>query len=287
MACQKLYPIGGTPPPENCCPSASKDVVCPTLTVYNKSSESISLKPSASASAPPNGTFAAGSETTIILTPAVKGYGFYGDSSGKLYSLIPTASIVTLGVTEDRTPLTKSKRFIFWLVMPLLLIAIIIATVMIHKNTQIAISEYCEKADLDPEECAQTIALGNAEYSVKGKGAFIFIIVICSLLFAFFFVCWFFAFGPLKWASYGDCSSRVGFNKNWFWVQPRKGWRNFLCRFFGACECAADSLATNCNVMGETNQRGWQWDEEAAAKSTSKTAANFCCFEGVCKDPIA
>jgi len=142
---------------------------------------------------------------------------------------------------------------------------------------------YCTQENESAGTCQEMAELGQVSTST---GAYIAGAVIAFILSIVLIVMWLFAYGPMKWASYDACKAKKNFGSQWFWVMPRSGFRKFLCTMFGACECAADGLALDCNMTGVVSEQDFQWREEDAAKSTSPTDQKFCCDKaGLCENP--
>lgn len=194
--------------------------------------------------------------------------------------------VVTVGGAQGIRPsLTKYFNFYFWPVIGLLLLAAILCFVFMSKVKQQTYARFCEKQQLEGEECAEMLATDSPSVPNKSfvAGAAISLVLMVAMV-----VFWLFARGPLAYASYSACAKKQNYGTVWRWVQPRSGWRKFLCTVFGACECAADSLQEACKNYSVMQNSGFSWQEEDAAKSTSATSECFCCDSdtGVCRDIV-
>jgi len=278
MACQAQVFDGCN---QSCC---STDT-CKCLTVFNYAGEDVQLADKPNTGVVKTFSSANGSSggITISIPPDLLSKGFWGKKSLKYYGPIPQTSKVYLNHTAFRKPLTTTKRFVFAIVAVFSIVCIAVCAVALNKAKEVAVENLCNSLHLSPEECASELALGMHKIKVSGKSSLIAFIVFSTLIFVACVVLWLWAFGPFSYASYSSCKKRKGFGNTWFYVEPRSSFRKFLCKAFGACECAADGLQQQCDSIGQYDgERDYKWDEDAAAKSKSSSNQNFCCFEGDC-----
>jgi len=195
------------------------------------------------------------------------------------------SSVIVYPKQSERAPLTKSKETVLIASGIIGFVATIICGIFIHKIKQRAQTAFCEQQNLQGEECDEEIALNFQTPDGYSSGALVFGAVLGGILFVVCLVLWFFAFGPLRYASLHDCKGRDGWGVYWFWVKPRSKFRQFLCSVFGACECASDVLSNMCDVLNRNESGSYSWNEKKIAKMHT-TSNCQCCSDRGCVNPL-
>jgi len=245
-----------------------------TVALYNKKTKDLYTKASISK----------GTQQNILLAEDVNVAGTFSIVSVANPSIVyvenfpqaGTSIVYVTGPNTVRPSLAKYKRFFFWPIIGVLVIIAILCFVFMGKLKTKAYSDFCEQDQTDSGiECAELLATQPPSVPNKGfiAGASISIILIVALI-----VLWLLSFGPLGFASYSACAQKQNYGTVWKWVQPRSGFRKFLCSVFGACECAADSLQEACSEYSIVTGKGsgYKWNSDDAAKSSSSSVC-FCC----------
>lgn len=169
-------------------------------------------------------------------------------------------------------------------------LAIILWLVVVGAHNHKAANTQCEidgkKGDAECEEykMSDMYQMNLKERKKSWAGPVIVLLVFIGVIIGIMFLK---GYPFSSYMSYSQCSDLAAKDPygGWAWSLPylKSSWANFVCKWFGACECRSLNRENDCASAAITNPKmGFVYNDQIAARKNQQNTCACCNSSGSC-----